>query len=89
LHGERHEGRHDHAHEADPGGKWKRALHDQWARDLLGQGLQDVVVQANGANGVVTDANGNYAIPNLRAANTYTMTPLLYGYTFGGSSTTA
>ncbi len=49
---------------------------------LLGQGLQDVVVTANGANGVVTDADGYYTIPNL-AANTYTMTPLLYGYTFG------
>ncbi|MGB8166735.1 MAG: Calx-beta domain-containing protein [Chthoniobacteraceae bacterium] len=49
---------------------------------LLGQGLQDVVITANGANGVVTDADGYYTIPNL-AANTYTMTPLLYGYTFG------
>lgn len=48
---------------------------------LLGQGLQDVVVTANGANGVVTDAEGYYTIPNL-AVNTYSMTPLLYGYTF-------
>ncbi len=49
---------------------------------LLGQGLQDVIVTANGANGVITDADGYYTIPNL-TANTYTMTPLLYGYTFG------
>ncbi len=49
---------------------------------LLGQGLQDVVVTANGTNGVVTDADGYYTIPNL-PANTYTMTPLLYGYAFG------
>lgn len=48
----------------------------------LGAGLPDVVVTANGANGVVTDADGNYTIPNL-AANTYTMLPLLYGYSFG------
>ena len=46
-----------------------------------GQGLQDVVVTANGANGVVTDADGYYTISNL-TANTYTMTPLLYGYSF-------
>ncbi len=49
---------------------------------LLGAGLQDVVITANGANGVVTDADGYYTIPNL-AANTYTMAPLLYGFTFG------
>ncbi|MFZ4765170.1 MAG: Calx-beta domain-containing protein, partial [Roseimicrobium sp.] len=49
---------------------------------LLGHGLQDVVITANNSNGVVTDADGYYTIPNL-AANTYTMTPLLYGYTFG------
>ncbi|MBX7208567.1 MAG: PKD domain-containing protein [Verrucomicrobiaceae bacterium] len=49
---------------------------------LLGAGLQDVVITANGANGVVTDADGYYTIPNL-AANTYTLTPLLYGYSFG------
>ncbi len=48
----------------------------------LGQGLQDVAVTANGANGVVSDADGYFTIPNL-AANTYVMTPLLYGYTFG------
>lgn len=47
-----------------------------------GAGLADVIVTANGANGVVTDSNGYYTIPNL-AANTYTMTPLRYGYTFG------
>ncbi len=49
---------------------------------LLGAGLQDVVITANGANGVVTDSDGYYTIPNL-AANTYTLTPLLYGYAFG------
>jgi hypothetical protein len=49
---------------------------------LLGVGLQDVVITANGANGVVTDADGYYTIPNL-SGNTYTLTPLLYGYSFG------
>ena len=48
---------------------------------LLGQGLQDVVVTANNANGIITDADGYFTIPNL-SANTYTLTPLLYGYTF-------
>ncbi len=48
---------------------------------LGGAGLADVIVNANGANGVVTDADGYYVIPNL-TANTYAMTPLLYGYTF-------
>ncbi|MCP5556202.1 MAG: PKD domain-containing protein [Verrucomicrobiaceae bacterium] len=47
-----------------------------------GIGLADVIVTANGANGVVTDSDGYYTIPNL-AANTYTMTPLRYGYSFG------
>lgn len=49
---------------------------------LQGQGLQDVVVTANNANGVITDADGYFTIPNL-SANTYTLTPMLYGYTFG------
>ena len=48
---------------------------------LSGQGLPNVVVTANGANGVITDSDGYYIIPNLAATN-YTMTPLLYGYTF-------
>ena len=48
---------------------------------LQGRGLQDVVITANGANGVVTDADGDFTIPNL-SANTYTLTPLLYGYSF-------
>lgn len=48
---------------------------------LQGQGLPDVVVTANGANGVITDADGYYVVPNL-SANTYTLTPLLYGYAF-------
>uniref|UniRef100_UPI003782EEFD Calx-beta domain-containing protein n=1 Tax=Prosthecobacter sp. TaxID=1965333 RepID=UPI003782EEFD len=46
-----------------------------------GQGLQDVVVTANGINGVITDADGWYVIPNL-SATTYAVTPLLYGYSF-------
>lgn len=49
---------------------------------LLGQGLPNVTVTANGANGVVTDSDGYYTIPNL-TATTYSMTPLLYGYSFG------
>ncbi|WP_395753935.1 Calx-beta domain-containing protein [Prosthecobacter sp.] len=49
---------------------------------LLGQGLSDVVITANGGNGVITDDDGYYTIPNL-TANTYTLTPLLYGYSFG------
>ena len=48
---------------------------------LLGEGLQDVVVTANGANGVVTYDDGYFTIPNL-SANTYTLAALLYGYTF-------
>ncbi len=49
---------------------------------LLGQGLQDVVITANNANGVITDADGYFTIAGL-TANTYTLTPLLYGYSFG------
>ncbi len=49
---------------------------------LLGQGVANVIVKANGANGVITDSDGYYVIPNL-TANTYTMSPLLYGYSFG------
>jgi len=48
---------------------------------LLGQGLSGVVVTANNANGVISDADGYFTIPGL-SANTYTLTPLLYGYTF-------
>ncbi len=48
----------------------------------LGQGLAGVTVKANGANGVVTDSDGYYAVPNL-TANTYVLSPLLYGYAFG------
>lgn len=47
----------------------------------LGQGLSDVVVTANNANGVISDADGYFTIPGL-TANTYTLTPLLYGYAF-------
>ncbi|HEY0549628.1 MAG TPA: Calx-beta domain-containing protein, partial [Verrucomicrobiae bacterium] len=49
---------------------------------LGGQGVQGVLVNANSANGVITDSDGYYTIPNLSAA-TYVMTPLLYGYSFG------
>ncbi|MES2708249.1 MAG: Calx-beta domain-containing protein [Verrucomicrobiota bacterium] len=48
---------------------------------LDGAGLAGVIVNANSANGVITDSDGFYTIPNLPAA-TYIMTPLLYGYTF-------
>ena len=48
---------------------------------LGGAGLSDVVVTANNANGVTTDADGYFTVANL-GANTYTLTPLLYGYTF-------
>lgn len=48
---------------------------------LNGAGLPGVIVNANSANGVLTDRDGRYTIPNLAAA-TYAMTPLLYGYTF-------
>lgn len=48
---------------------------------LLGEGLSDVVVTANNANGVISDADGYFTIPGL-SANTYTLTPLLYGYSF-------
>ena len=48
---------------------------------LDGLGLQDVVVNANNSNAVITDADGNFTIPNL-SANTYTLTALRYGYSF-------
>ena len=47
----------------------------------FGEGLPNVVITANGANGVVTDDDGYFTIPNL-SSNTYTLTPLLYGYVF-------
>lgn len=47
-----------------------------------GVGLPNVLVNANNTNPVITDADGYYTITNL-TANTYTMTPLLYGYSFG------
>lgn len=46
-----------------------------------GVGLPGVLLNANGTNPVITDADGYYTIANL-SANTYTVTPLLYGYTF-------
>ncbi|HEU0009181.1 MAG TPA: Calx-beta domain-containing protein [Verrucomicrobiae bacterium] len=48
---------------------------------LNGQGLANVTVNANGANGVMTDSDGRYTIPNLTNF-TYILTPLLYGYSF-------
>lgn len=46
-----------------------------------GEGLPNVLLTANGINPTITDAEGYYTIPNL-AANTYSVTPALYGYTF-------
>lgn len=46
-----------------------------------GAGLPGVLLTANGINPTITDADGYYTIPNL-AANTYSVTPALYGYTF-------
>lgn len=46
-----------------------------------GMGLPNVLLTANGINPTITDADGYYTIPNL-AANTYSVTPALYGYTF-------
>lgn len=46
-----------------------------------GNGLPGVLLNANGLNPVITDADGYYTIANL-SANTYTVTPLLYGYSF-------
>lgn len=47
-----------------------------------GAGLPGVLLTANGTNPTITDSDGWYTIANL-AANTYSVTPLLYGYTFG------
>ena len=46
-----------------------------------GVGLPGVLMNANGLNPVITDQDGYYTITNL-AANTYAVTPLLYGYSF-------
>lgn len=48
---------------------------------LGADGVPNVGVTANGTNGVVTDDDGYFTIPNL-SANTYTLTPLRYGFTF-------
>ena len=48
---------------------------------LNGQGVQNVLVNANNTNGVVTDRDGRYTIANL-GAGSFVMTPLLYGYSF-------
>src|SRR5262249_31925915 len=49
--------------------------------DDAGAGVPNAIVPANGANAATTDSDGDYTITNL-TANTYTMTPLLYGYSF-------
>ena len=46
-----------------------------------GQGLPNVLLSANGTNPTTTDSDGYYTIANL-SANTYTVTPALYGYLF-------
>lgn len=46
-----------------------------------GLGLPNVLLTANGINPTITDADGYYSIPNL-PANTYSVTPALYGYSF-------
>ena len=48
---------------------------------LAGQGLAGVGLSTGTGNGVVTDSDGYYTIPNL-SAGTYTVSPLLFGYTF-------
>ena len=47
-----------------------------------GVGMRNVLLTANGVNPTITDSDGYYTIANL-AANTYSVTPALYGYTFG------
>lgn len=47
-----------------------------------GLGLPGVLLTANGTNPSITDSEGNYTIANL-SANTYSVTPQLYGYSFG------
>ncbi len=46
------------------------------------QGLPGVLLTANGTNPSITDSEGYYTIANL-TANTYSVTPQLYGYSFG------
>ncbi len=46
------------------------------------QGLPGVLLTANGTNPSITDSEGNYTIANL-TANTYSVTPQFYGYSFG------
>jgi len=45
-------------------------------------GLPGVLLTANGTNPSITDSEGYYTIANL-TANTYSVTPQLYGYSFG------
>ena len=46
-----------------------------------GNGVGEVVVMANGANGVISDIDGYFAIPNL-PASTYVVTPQRHGMAF-------
>lgn len=46
-----------------------------------GNGVGEVVVMANGANGVISDSDGYFAIPNL-PASTYVVTPQRHGMAF-------
>jgi M6 family metalloprotease-like protein len=48
---------------------------------LAGQGLAGVGVSTGTGNGGLTDSDGYYTVPNL-TAGTYTVSPLLFGYTF-------
>ncbi|RYD37906.1 MAG: PKD domain-containing protein, partial [Verrucomicrobiaceae bacterium] len=47
-----------------------------------GAGLAGVTVNANSANGMITDSDGYYTIPNLPGGTTWILTPLLHGWTF-------
>ncbi|MES2598343.1 MAG: Calx-beta domain-containing protein [Verrucomicrobiota bacterium] len=46
-----------------------------------GVGVPEVLLTANGLNSTTTDSDGYYIIANL-TANTYSVTPALYGYAF-------
>ena len=48
---------------------------------LAGQGLAGVSVSTGTGNGVLSDSDGYYTVPNL-SVGTYTVSPLLFGYTF-------
>ncbi|MBI5774146.1 MAG: immunoglobulin domain-containing protein, partial [Verrucomicrobia bacterium] len=48
---------------------------------LDGAGLRNVVVSTGAGNGVLSDSDGYYTVPNL-TNGTYSIAPLLYGYAF-------